>query len=142
MAHADPARQFDMVAQHIARIRSTAGMKASHFRMFVERNLGFESEHHKRALEHLPGVTFYVDEHANRVGVLTTETTKHAMAQLVTVMLAEQRLHVLNPLFSADPKGVRVRLREQMETYSMQVPSPRPRALFCFFPPCLPVCSR
>ena len=112
------------MAQHIARIRGGVGRKRSPVSIFVERNLGFESEHHKRALQHLPGVDFYVDEHANRVGVLTTETTKHAMAQLVVVMLAERRVHVLDPLLSAEPQAQRTRFREQMETYSMQV---RPR---------------
>jgi hypothetical protein len=81
------------------------------------------AEHHKRALEHIPGVSFYVDQAANRVGVLTTEATKHAMAQLVVAMLAERRLHVLNPLCSNDPEGMRLRLREQMETYSAQYKS-------------------
>ena len=109
------------MAQHIARIRGGVGRKRSPVSIFVERNLGFESEHHKRALQHLPGVDFYVDEHANRVGVLTTETTKHAMAQLVVVMLAERRVHVLDPLLSAEPQAQRTRFREQMETYSMQV---------------------
>jgi hypothetical protein len=88
--------------------------------MFVERNLGFEAEHHKRALEHIPGVTFYVDHKASRVGILTTEATKHAMAQLVVSMLAERRIHILETLFSADPEQARIRLREQMETYSAQ----------------------
>jgi len=64
-----------------------------------------------------------VDQAANRVGVLTTEATKHAMAQLVVAMLAERRLHVLNPLCSNDPDGMRLRLREQMETYSAQYKS-------------------
>ena len=36
-------------------------------------NLTSPAEHHKRALEHIPGVSFYVDQKANRVGVLTTE---------------------------------------------------------------------
>ena len=49
----------------------------------MERNLGYEAEHHKRALGDIPGVSFYVDQKANRVGVLTTEATIHAMATLV-----------------------------------------------------------
>jgi hypothetical protein len=109
-----------MVVQHIARIRKDAGRKTSRFFIFVERNLGFEAEHHKRALDHLPGVHFYVDHKASRVGVLTTEATKHAMAQLVVSMLAEHRIHVLPTLYSNEPDAVRIRLREQMETYSAQ----------------------
>ena len=109
-----------MVVQHIARIRKDAGRKTSRFFIFVERNLGFEAEHHKRALDHLPGVHFYVDHKASRVGVLTTEATKHAMAQLVVSMLAERRIHVLPDLYSAEPDVARIRLREQMETYSAQ----------------------
>ena len=89
--------------------------------VFVERNLGFEAEHHKRALDMLPGVSFYVDQKANRVGVLTTEAIKHAMCQLVVVMLQERRIHLWKPqIVSRDPAGMLVRLREQMEVYSYQ----------------------
>ena len=108
------------MVQHITRIRSDVGRKTSRFFIFVERNLGFEAEHHKRALDYIPGVTFYVDQKASRVGVLTTEATKHAMAQLVVSMLAERRLHVLPALYSHEPEAMRARLREQMETYSAQ----------------------
>jgi hypothetical protein len=79
-----------------------------------------KTEHHKRALEHIQGVSFYVDQKASRVGVLTTEATKHAMATLVVSMLAERRIHVLPTLFSNEPDMMRSRLREQMETYSAQ----------------------
>jgi len=117
---ADPGRQFEVVAQHITRIRADIGRKICRFFIFVERNLGFEAEHHKRALEGIPGVSFYVDQKAARVGVLTTEATKHAMAQLVVSMLAEKRMHILPTLYSQDPEAARIRLREQMETYSAQ----------------------
>lgn len=119
-SHADPSKQFDLVTRHIARIRLDTGRKACRVFIFVERNLGFEAEHHKRALEHIPGVTFYVDQKANRVGVLTTEATKHAMATLVVAMLEEHRLHILPTLYSNEPEAMRIRLREQMETYSAQ----------------------
>ena len=82
--------------------------------------MGFEAEHHKRALDSLPGVAFHIDNKANRVGVLTTEAIKHAMCQLVVVMLREGRIHVHKPLVSKDAKGVLLRLREQMEVYSYQ----------------------
>ena len=101
-------------------LRLIPGKSASPIIVYVERNLGFEAEHHKRALDHIPGVTFYVDQKASRVGVLTTEATKHAMAQLVVSMLAEHRMHILPVLYSAEPDAMRVRLREQMETYSAQ----------------------
>ena len=120
LTRADPAKQFDLVAKHITRIRLDTGRKAARIFIFVERNLGFEAEHHKRALDHIPGVTFYVDQKASRVGVLTTEATKHAMAQLVVSMLAERRIHVLPNLYSNEPEAMRIRLREQMETYSAQ----------------------
>ena len=101
-------------------IRQLPGRGATPVTIYVERNLGFESEHHKRALEHIPGVSFYVDQKANRVGVLTTEAIKHAMCQMVVVMLQERRIHVHRPLVSRDEKGVLMRLREQMEVYSYQ----------------------
>ncbi len=78
------------------------------------------AEHHKRALDCIPGVSFYIDQKNNRVGVLTTEAIKHAMCQLVVVMLHERRIHVWKPLVSKDEKGMLLRLREQMEVYSYQ----------------------
>ena len=78
------------------------------------------TEHHKRALGMLQNVRFYVDEQHDRVGILTTNEVKHAMCQLVVVMLEERRIHVRKPLVSRDPRGVATRLREQMEIYSYQ----------------------
>jgi hypothetical protein len=97
---------------HVEDVARAVGAGAAH--------LGFEAEHHKRALETIPGVTFYIDQKANRVGVLTTEAIKHAMCQLVVVMLRERRIHVWKPLASRDEKGMLLRLREQMEIYSYQ----------------------
>ena len=82
--------------------------------------LKYAAEHHKRALGMLPNVKFYVDEQHDRVGVLTTNEIKHAMCQLVVVMLEEKRIHIRKPLVSRDPRGVAIRLREQMEIYSYQ----------------------
>jgi hypothetical protein len=117
---ADPAKQFALVAQHIQMLRQLPGHSASPVHVYVERNLGFEAEHHKRALDSLPGVAFYIDQKADRVGVLTTEAIKHAMCQLVVVMLQERRIHVNKPLVSRDERGMLLRLREQMEVYSYQ----------------------
>ncbi len=117
---ADPGKQFGLVAQHIGMLRQITGRAASPVIIYVERNLGFEAEHHKRALETIPGVSFYIDQKANRVGVLTTEAIKHAMCQLVVVMLQERRIHVWKPLASKDERGMLLRLREQMEIYSYQ----------------------
>ena len=117
---ADPGKQFVLVAQHIDMMRQMPGRAASPVIIYVERNLGFEAEHHRRALDTVPGVSFYVDQKANRVGVLTTEGIKHAMCQLVVVMLQERRIHVNKPLVSRDEKSVLMRLREQMEIYSYQ----------------------
>lgn len=103
-------------------IRQSEGHVLSRIHIYVERNLGFEAEHHKRALEKtISNCTFYIDEQHDRVGMLTTNETKHAMAQLVVVMLEEQRIHMRKPqILSRDPKGNTRRLREQMEVYSYQ----------------------
>jgi hypothetical protein len=78
------------------------------------------AEHHKRALAYLPNTRFYMDESHDRVGVLTTNPIKHAMCQLVILMLEERRIHIRKPLISRDPRGMATRLREQMEIYSYQ----------------------
>lgn len=106
--------------EHIAAIRSGLGRKGSRIFVYVERNLGFEAEHHRRALGHIQGVKFYVDQAANRVGVLTTEQVKHGMCQLVVAMLRERRLHMATKLVSSTEHECRIRLREQMEVYGFQ----------------------
>jgi len=119
-APADPVKQFDLVARHLHGLRREPGFGQSRAIIYVERNLGFEAEHHRRALQYLPNTTFYVDAAHDRVGVLTTNPIKHAMCQLTVVMLQERRIHVWKPLTSRDEKGMLLRLKEQMEVYSYQ----------------------
>ena len=137
-----------LLEEHIANLRKLPGCSSSHITVFVERNLGYEAHHHKRALGHLPvsarytlsslsspegynltlsacvdsqGVTFYVDEHYDQVGILTTNPIKHAMAELVVVMLSEQRIHIRKPsIVSKDARGMLLKMREQLEVYSYQ----------------------
>ena len=119
---ANPEKQFQLVQQHIVALRNSEGHAGSKVCVYVERNLGFEAEHHKRALLHnIPNCSFYHDQQRDRVGMLTTNEVKHAMAQLVVLMLEEQRLHIRKPtIISRDPKGNTAKLREQMEVYSYQ----------------------
>lgn len=116
----EPDRQFQLVTDHIERLRKDLFRTLSPVRIYVERNLGFEAEHHQRALGHLLGVEFYVDAAAARVGVLTTNETKHAMCTVLSTMMRERRVHVRQPVTSRDPASVLVRLREQLEIYSYQ----------------------
>lgn len=62
-------------------------------------------------------MAFYQDYQAKRIGVLTTEATKHAMSGLMASMLSEHRIHILpeDQLVSTKPKEARIRLREQLE---------------------------
>lgn len=109
-----------MVAEHIDLLRQDLYRTLSKVKIYVERNLGFEAEHHHRALGDIPGVEFYVDHKAGRVGVLTTNDTKHAMCTVLSTMLREKRVHMHPKLVSRDPRAIKVRLREQMEIYSYQ----------------------
>ena len=109
-----------MVREHIEKIRMNLYCTLSRVKIFVERNLGFEAEHHYRALGDYPGVEFYKDDKAQRVGVLTTNETKHAMCAVLSTMMREKRVHVQTPVVSRDPVGNLVRLREQLEIYSYQ----------------------
>lgn len=85
-----------------------------------ERNLGFESEHHERALRDLPLVRHRIDHQAKRYGILTTEDVKYGMMVLLNTMLRDQRVNVCEPLLSDDPVGNKRRLREQLGIYSFQ----------------------
>ena len=56
----EPDRQFLLVHEHIHKIRQDLYRTLSKVKIYVERNLGFESEHHHHALGDIVGVEFYV----------------------------------------------------------------------------------
>ncbi len=116
----EPSRQFLLVEEHVARLRDNLYRSGSRVTIFVERNLGFEAEHHKRALAHLPNTVFHEDDKAGRVGILTTDSVKYAAMELLNIMLRERRLAVCRHLHSRDRRGMLARLREQLEVYSFQ----------------------
>jgi hypothetical protein len=140
---ADPGRQFALVEEHVCKLRALPGHAGSHIMIFVERNLGFEAHHHKRALAYLPNVSFYLDTQHGQVGMITSNPIKHAMARLVVVMLSERRIgirHAAVPhpdhhmaalavqaaqradpaIVSRDAPAALLKLREQLEVYSYQ----------------------
>ena len=88
--------------------------------IMVERNLGFEAEHHHRALNGLLHTRFRVDHTANRYGILTTEDVKYGMMTLFNNMLRDQRVCFFPTLLSEDPPASRRRIQEQMKVYSFQ----------------------
>jgi hypothetical protein len=117
----DPEKQFLMLMDHIHKMRSKVMWAKSNITVFVEHNLGFEAEHHERALRHLPGVTFYKDVQRQRVGILTTLQIKHAMCTLTNAMLREKRISLLSEGFvSRDSVAMKRLLMEELETYSYQ----------------------
>jgi hypothetical protein len=116
----EPAKQFALVEEHISKLRQNVYRTRSPVKIFVERNLGFEAEHHRRALSHIEGVTFYEDVKAGRVGVLTTESVKYCAMELVNIMLREKRICICRFMHSRDIKAMKIRMREQLEIYSFQ----------------------
>ena len=116
----EPEKQFALLERHILRIRGRDVFALSEIVIMVERNLGFEAEHHQRALSGLPMTRHRVDHQAQRYGVLTTEEIKHAMMTLTNNMLRDQRINILEDVLSEDPAGNRRRLREQLAIYSYQ----------------------
>jgi len=56
----EPDKQFQLVKEHVAKLRADLRRTMSRVKVYVERNLGFEAEHHHRALCDLSGVDFYV----------------------------------------------------------------------------------
>lgn len=85
-----------------------------------ERNLGFEAEHHERALRDIPNTRHRIDRAGKRYGILTTEEIKHQMATLLSTMMREQRVNILKPLLSENPQGNARRLMDQFSVYSLQ----------------------
>ena len=102
------------------RIREREVFRHSEVVVMVERNLGFEAEHHQRALAGIPLTRHRVDHQAQRYGVLTTEEIKLAMMTLTNNMLRDKRINVAEPLLSETPVASRKRLREQLGIYSFQ----------------------
>ena len=119
-ARAEPEKQFALVERHVKRIQSVPELRFSEIVVMVERNLGFEAEHHQRALNGLPHTRFRVDHNAKRYGILTTEEVKYAMMTLFNNMLRDQRVAFREPLLSEDPPAARRRIQEQMKVYSFQ----------------------
>ena len=133
----EPERQFELLQKHIDMIRSETVFQNSPIVIMVERNLGFEAEHHEKAFRNLPLVRHRVDHQAKRFGILTTEDIKYAMMTLLVsacvcvqglytddgalqnTMLRDQRVNVMpeHELISQDPAANRKRLREQLGIY-------------------------
>jgi hypothetical protein len=112
-----------MLLDHIHNLRNNLMWAQSNILVFVEHNLGFEAEHHERALRHSPGVTFYKDVQRQRVGILTTLQVKHAMCTLTNAMLREKRVSLLSDasgFVSRDGPATKRLLVEELETYSYQ----------------------
>jgi len=116
----EPSKQFALVEEHITALRKNLYRTHSKVIVIVERNLAFESEHHRHALSHLHNVTFYEDIKAGRVGVLTTDTVKFSAMEIVNTLLRERRVAICKHMHSRDKKGMLVLLREQFEIYSYQ----------------------
>jgi hypothetical protein len=120
LSMAEPEKQFALVERHIQRIRSVRELQFSEVIIMVERNLGFEAEHHERALNGLPHTRSRVDHTARRFGILTTEEVKYGMMTLFNNMLRDQRVAFHDPLLSEDPVAARRRIEQQMSVYSFQ----------------------
>ena len=118
----EPTRQFDLVADHIRRIRQNLEWMHSRVVIYVERNLGHEAEHHRHALKDLSGVFFREDPKQGRVGLLTTNDIKHGCATLLNIMLREQRVGVVqeDELICKNPRDFVLKLKEQLNVYSYQ----------------------
>jgi len=117
---AEPEKQFALVERHVHRLRQVRELTFSQVIIMVERNLGFEAEHHERALNGLPHTRFRIDHAAKRYGILTTEEVKYGMMTLFNNMLRDQRVAFREPLLSEDPPAARRRIQEQMKVYSFQ----------------------
>jgi len=105
------------VQRHIHKIRQQVVFENSEIIIMVEHNLGFEAEHHQRALAGIPITRHRVNHTAQRYCILTTQDIKLGMMTLLNNMLREQRVNI------HAAKGNRKRLREQLAIYSFQFKS-------------------
>lgn len=91
--------------------------------VMVERNLGFEAEHHERWFNGQPRLRFRVDHTSQRFGILTTEDVKYGMCTLLNNMLRDQRVDINENLISNNVADNLKRLKEQLSVYSLQFKS-------------------
>jgi hypothetical protein len=61
LSRSECCRSFDLVADHIRRLRLVPSWRNSRIVIYVERNLGHEAEHHRHALKDIRGVFFRED---------------------------------------------------------------------------------
>ena len=118
---AEPEKQFHLLRRHIERLRQDVYWSASRIVIYVERNLGFESEHHEYAFRGRdPTISFFVDDAAKRVGILTTNTVKHAMCTMTDSMLRERRIviHARFVTIGGAKRDILTCMRDQMYMYS------------------------
>jgi hypothetical protein len=129
----EPQKQFDLVEDHIRRLRMNVKWSKSRVIVYVERNLGHEAEHHRHALKDISGVFFREDPKSGRVGLLTTNDIKHGMATLMNIMLRENRICILpeSEMVCRNAHEFVLRLREQMAVYSCKA-YPLPLIYFCY----------
>lgn len=123
-----PEKQHALLESHIMRIRNRQNYRQSRVICYCERNLGNEAEFHRYSLRHMKKVYFREDpQNPGRVGVLTTEQTKHAASTLLDIYLRERRVSIekLHLFTSNDTKNVLDRLREQLHVFSYQFKSPK-----------------
>ena len=110
----EPEKQFALVERHIAALRARFQFAESQIIVMVERNLGFEAEHHQRALAGIPGTRHRIDHQAKRYGVLTTQDIKYGMMTLLNTMLRDQRINILPDIVSDNAAACTRRLKEQL----------------------------
>ena len=116
----EPSKQFELLEGHIAKLRQNVYRSSSPVVIIVERNLGFEAEHHKHALSHIPGVRFHEDEAAGRVGALTTDSVKYAAMELLNVLLREKCVAICKHFVAREPEKIKKKLEDQLGIYSFQ----------------------
>jgi len=111
-----------LLADHIHRLRKNIRWEHSWITIFVESNLGYESEHHERSLRGMYNVHFHRDLQRGRVGVCTTLEIKHAAVKLTNTLLIEQRISLADDqiFVSLNSAEVKSKLRDQLTIYSYQ----------------------
>ena len=101
-----------------------------------------QAEHHARALQNLPGISFFRDERRSRIGILTTLPIKHAMCTLTNAMLRENRICCTSGdnFVSKNCKELEIKalLRDELQTYSYQFKTAatvfnREQVFYCLF---------
>lgn len=125
----DASRQYDLLAQHIATLRSLPQLKDAWIVLGVECNLGQEAQHilHGMRLRKVDRIIPLHEGPMDTPGMLTTNSSKEIMCHALQELLSMDRLALSRRMVccATDPREALNRLAHELRQFMVIVEPPR-----------------